>query len=107
MTKKNSEKRCPECGASMAERKILLNEGFAECLKKTAQAGGDRVDVRDLDLDRIQYGVFAKLAKFDLIQKEKNDDGTGRGGIWSLTPLGWQFVKGAAVSFLFIGTAAT
>jgi hypothetical protein len=88
-----AKKHCEHCGASMVEYKRGFSKDLARCVYRFAQAGGDNVDVSTLRLTNPQYSNFQRLRFWGLALKEDNPDGSGKGGVWSMTDKGWDFVK--------------
>lgn len=88
------KKYCPHCGASMIDYKRGFSKDLARCIYRFSRAGGYKVDVSDLALTNPQYSNFQRLRFWDLAVKEENEDGSGKGGVWSMTQKGWNFVKG-------------
>lgn len=89
-----AKKHCEHCGAAMVEYKRGFSKDLARCIYRVAEAGGMNVDISTLKLTNPQYSNIQRLRFWGLVEKESNSDGSGRGGIWSLTSPGWQFVKG-------------
>lgn len=90
-----AKKHCQSCGASMVQYKRSLSRGLANGLKRLVEAGGVAVPVCSLNLNNSDYSAFAKLRLWRVIEKiESQKDSKGRGGYWSVTERGWQFVRG-------------
>jgi len=89
-----AKKHCEHCGASMVVYKRNFSRDLARCIYRMAKAGGRHVDVSSLGLTNAQYSNFGRMHFWGLIEREENEDGSGKGGVWSLTQLGWRFVTG-------------
>lgn len=80
---------CPQCGRFSAEYHFVLNRGLVKALGRLHDFGGSAV-IGELGLSNSQYGNFAKLAYWGLMEKR----GTKLDRTWYLTQRGKLFIAG-------------
>ena len=88
-----SKKRCPHCGASMAEYRFGLNTGLIGVLRKLydyeSEIGGP-AKMDDLGLSYAQRTNSQKLAYWNLAHREHDV----KAGYWKITETGQRFIEG-------------
>lgn len=78
----------------MVEYKHGLSKSLMRCLVKLCDAGGGPLNISDdITLTKSQYTNVAKLAYWSITEKA-NPHGGERGGVWKVTRIGWQFIRG-------------
>lgn len=91
----DAPRTCPTCGTTLATYRHSLNVALVRGLIKLHEAGGGPINLRHLDLTRNQWDNFQKLRYFGLVA-QVFEDGKRRRGVWEITELGRDFLRGAA-----------
>lgn len=82
--------RCPHCNAKIVEYKHGLSKVLVRSLVKVAKRGAGAHRISEF-LSKSEYTNFSKLQYWGLAEKA---DGGERGGVWKVTQLGLEFIKG-------------
>lgn len=95
---------CSHCGAKMVEHKHGLSRGLVRSLAKMAKRcrPGQSIHINDIGMNHNEQANFQKLRYFNIIQKDP--DHTGKGGWWTLTQTGWDFITGVIALPKFVRT---
>jgi hypothetical protein len=87
------KKSCPHCGASMVEYRHGLSKALVEGLVRLHKQGKP-VNLSVLELTRNQWDNFQKLRYWDLVAHYTDKEGIRKGGVWTITQKGLDFVQG-------------
>ncbi len=86
---------CPHCHAKMVEYRHSLSIPLVTGLGRLYRhAGGQAVNLIELELTRNQWDNFQKLRYWGLVKKARNEDGGRMAGWWQLTEKGRMFLTG-------------
>lgn len=85
-----SEKRTYDVPAFVTEFSRTLRAAFLRFADLYIANGRRPMHVREVNFPGVEYSVFAKLARFGLIEPQATI------GEWTLTPLGEEFFAGCA-----------
>jgi hypothetical protein len=88
-----AKKVCEHCGASMMEYKHSLSVGLLEGLLRLYRQRKP-VNLAVLNLNHSQWDNFQKLKYWGLVEKFRGAGTNAKGGIWTITTNGIDFVTG-------------
>lgn len=97
--------KCQTCGAAIVEYKHGMNHGLVTGLIRLYEHRKP-VNIRQLKLTRSAWDNFQKLRYWELVAKytAPGKDPMKKGGIWTITQLGIDFVTGRAVVPKYVWT---
>lgn len=103
--KAGQKKVCEHCGASMMEYKHGLSGGLVAGLVRLFRHRKP-INLKHLKLTRNQWDNFQKLRYWDLVRKYTPPDEApkGKGGVWTITQRGIDFVRGTLQVPKFVWT---
>lgn len=87
------KKTCPHCHASMVEYRHGLSRALIEGLVRLYRHRKP-VNLSVLELTRNQWDNFQKLRYWDLVARYTDKEGIRKGGVWTITSKGIEFVLG-------------
>lgn len=88
---KPAKKTCPHCHASMVEYRHGLSRALVEGLVRLYRHRKP-VNLSLLQLTRNQWDNFQKLRYWDLVARFTTKEGARKGGVWTMTSKGIDFV---------------